>query len=41
VGCVEVVWEREREFDGVLGVVWVCEFDLDSGGVGFLVAVDG
>jgi hypothetical protein len=35
-----VVWEREREFDGVLGAVWICQLDLDSCGVGVLVAID-
>lgn len=27
-----MVWQRKREFIGVLGVVWVCEFGVDSGG---------
>ena len=37
MGCAEVVWERGRECAGVLGAVWVCEFDLDSCGVDQLV----
>ena len=30
VGHIEMVWERERELDGVLGVVRVRQSDLDS-----------